>query len=61
MPQPQKCKFLEKETKAINITILNFITTFLNFALRIQTGGATKVLKYNSQITINLRKNVTTN
>ena len=54
--------------KGKNITILHFITTFYNCALRIQTGGATRVLKSNgtvfNKVQIDghsLRKNVTTN
>ena len=40
------------------------MTTFHNFAYRIQTFGATRVLKHNGACLIdndNLRKNVTTN
>ena len=54
--------------KGKNITILHFITTFYNCALRIQTGGATRVLKSNGTVfnkvqidSHSLRKNVTTN
>ena len=37
--------FQKKDTKVKNETILHFMTTFLNFALRIQTDGAERVLK----------------
>ena len=37
--QPQKCAFSEKEPKKLkNITILHFITTLNNVALKIEIG-----------------------
>ena len=45
--------------KVKNITILLFIKTFHNFTLRIQTGGARRVLKPNGTCltdNLNLRK-----
>ena len=56
MSQPKKCKFLEKGNESTSITILHFMSTFHNFALRIQTGGATGVLKHNGTCLIRCKQ-----
>ena len=45
MSQPQKCTFWEKPESWKNIAISHFTTTFHNFALKIETGGATRMFK----------------
>ena len=48
--------FWKKGTKVKNITILHFMTTFHNFALRIRTGGASWVLKPNETCLIRCKQ-----
>ena len=45
MSQPQKCTFWEKDPKDKNLTLLLFVTTAHDFALKIETGWSTRVAK----------------
>ena len=42
--QPQKCKFLEKGRERQKQAILLFLASFHNFALKTETGCATRVV-----------------
>ena len=44
MWQPDKCTFWEKNTKVEKLTISYFMTTFPNFVLKTETGGATRMV-----------------